>query len=189
MLTGILQIGDWQIAPEIGAMVQFPLQSPERLCQLGFRRGVLPERADIFRQHKFGVLDRVARAVDATLSVLGVAETVVGLTDSFKPVRIAAGSIAEPGIRASAPRSPARPRSLNFARAFSRVGCSLLRRRHRMVTVLPVRLRAGARPGPTAEGRPSHQPRARLEGVTLAPASPASRLAVIHAIGDCEEVR
>ena len=86
------QIGEtWQIAPEIRAMVQFrPLNLLERLfLARHVRRGVLPERADLFRSAD---QDRRARPACARIIerdgylVLGAAETVVGLTDSFKPV-------------------------------------------------------------------------------------------------------
>jgi chemotaxis protein methyltransferase CheR len=80
----------WQIAPEIRAMVQFrPLNLLNDFTPLGsfdivFCRNVLiyfdqPTKAD--------ALTRLARQVtpDGYL-VLGAAETVVGLTDAFKPV-------------------------------------------------------------------------------------------------------
>ena len=85
------QIGDtWQIAPEIRAMVQFrPLNLLGDFTHLGtfdvvFCRNVLiyfdqETKASGARSHRAG--HRARR-----LSRAGAAETVVGLTDSFKPV-------------------------------------------------------------------------------------------------------
>jgi chemotaxis protein methyltransferase CheR len=85
------QVGDtWQINPDVRAMVQFrPFNLLHDFTHLGafdlvFCRNVLiyfdPET-------KTRVLDRIARimAHDGYL-VLGAAETVVGLSDSFKPL-------------------------------------------------------------------------------------------------------
>ncbi len=89
LIKHFAQIGElWQIAPEIRAMVryrQFNLLAD--FAQLGrfdliFCRNVLI----YFNQEtKTGVLNRLARCIasDGYL-VLGAAETVVGLTDSFK---------------------------------------------------------------------------------------------------------
>ena len=85
------QVGEmWQIAPEIRAMVQFrPFNLLHDCAQLGrfdvvFCRNVLI----YFDQHtKIEVLDRLAQVIvpDGYL-VLGAAETVVGLTGSFRPI-------------------------------------------------------------------------------------------------------
>jgi len=85
------QVGEtWQIAPEIRAMVQFrPLNllndfSPLGTFDLIFCRNVLI----YFEQEtKIAVLNRLVRQMpdDGFLS-LGAAETVVGLTDAFKPM-------------------------------------------------------------------------------------------------------
>ena len=85
------QVGEtWQIAPEIRAMVQFrPLNllndfSPLGAFDLVFCRNVLI----YFEQDtKIAVLNRLVRQMpdDGFLS-LGAAETVVGLTDAFKPM-------------------------------------------------------------------------------------------------------
>ncbi len=85
------QIGDaWQIDPEIRAMVRYrQLNLLSDFAHLGrfdliFCRNVLiyfdqPTKTD--------VLDRLARVIDRNgYLVLGAAETVVGLTDHFKPV-------------------------------------------------------------------------------------------------------
>jgi chemotaxis protein methyltransferase CheR len=85
------QVGErWQIAPEIRAMVQFrPLNllndfSPLGTFDLVFRRNVL---IYFDQETKIGVFNRLARqlAGDGFLA-LGAAETVVGLTDAFKPM-------------------------------------------------------------------------------------------------------
>ena len=85
------QNGDtWEVCPEIRAMVQFrPLNLLHEFAQLGgfdvvFCRNVLiyfdlPTKLDI--------LHRIARLLPADgYLVLGAAETVVGLTDAFKPL-------------------------------------------------------------------------------------------------------
>jgi chemotaxis protein methyltransferase CheR len=85
------QVGEqWQIAPEIRAMVQFrPLNllndfSPLGTFDIVFCRNVLiyfdqPTKAE--------ALARIARQMPGDgFLVLGAAETVVGLTDAFKPV-------------------------------------------------------------------------------------------------------
>ena len=99
----------WQIAPEIRGMVQFrPLNLLNDFSPLGhfdivFCRNVLiyfdqPTKAD--------ALTRIARQMPADgFLVLGAAETVVGLTDAFKPVTEKRGLYA-PTARRSA-RKPA----------------------------------------------------------------------------------
>jgi chemotaxis protein methyltransferase CheR len=85
------QIGEtWQIAPEIRAMVQFrPLNllndfSPLGTFDLVFCRNVL---IYFDQDTKTGVLNRIARQMPADgYLVLGAAETVVGLTEAFKPL-------------------------------------------------------------------------------------------------------
>jgi chemotaxis protein methyltransferase CheR len=85
------QIGDtWQIAPDIRAMVQFrPLNLLADFSHLGTFDVVFCRNVLIYfdQETKTSVLDRIARVVDRNgyLS-LGAAETVVGLTDAFKPV-------------------------------------------------------------------------------------------------------
>jgi chemotaxis protein methyltransferase CheR len=104
------QVGEtWQISPEIRAMVQF--RSFNLLNDFGglgmfdivFCRNVL---IYFDQPTKVGILDRIARTVgrDGYL-VLGAAETVVGLTDSFKPVPERRGLYSpNTGVRAAAPR-------------------------------------------------------------------------------------
>ena len=85
------QVGEaWQIAPEIRAMVQFRSLnllndfSPLGMFDLVFCRNVLiyfdqPTKTD--------VLNRLARQMPGeSFLVLGAAETVLGLTDAFKPL-------------------------------------------------------------------------------------------------------
>jgi chemotaxis protein methyltransferase CheR len=85
------QIGEmWQIAPEIRAMVQFkPFNLLQECAHLGRFDVVFCRNVLIYfdQQTKVGVLDRIAHVIvpDGYL-VLGAAETVVGLTNSFRPI-------------------------------------------------------------------------------------------------------
>jgi chemotaxis protein methyltransferase CheR len=85
------QIGDtWQIAPDIRGMVKFRrLNLLADFSHLGMFDVVFCRNVLIYFDHetKTRVLDRIARIVyhDGYL-LLGAAETVIGLTDSFKPV-------------------------------------------------------------------------------------------------------
>ena len=103
------QVGEsWQIAPDIRAMVQFrPLNLLSDFSSLGVFDVVFCRNVLIYfdQPTKIGVLDRIARVVERDgYLVLGAAETVVGLTDTFKPVPSAAGSIRPTfGGRAAAP--------------------------------------------------------------------------------------
>jgi chemotaxis protein methyltransferase CheR len=85
------QIGEtWQIAPDIRAMVQFrPLNLLGDLSALGTFDVVLCRNVLIYfdQETKINVLERLARMIERDgYLVLGAAETVVGLTDSFKPL-------------------------------------------------------------------------------------------------------
>jgi chemotaxis protein methyltransferase CheR len=85
------QIGEaWQIAPDLRAMVQFrPLNLLSDFTNLGVFDVVFCRNVLIYFDHdtKVSVLNRLARLVDRDgYLVLGAAETVVGLTDVFKPV-------------------------------------------------------------------------------------------------------
>ena len=80
----------WQIAPEIRAMVSFrQLNLLDDFSRLGSFDAVFCRNVLIYfdQPTKIGALDRIARvtAPDGFL-VLGAAETVVGLTDAFKPM-------------------------------------------------------------------------------------------------------
>ena len=85
------QAGDgWQIAPELRAMVQFRTLnllndfSPLGTFDVVFCRNVL---IYFDQETKTGVFNRIAKQVaDEGYLVLGAAETVVGLTEAFKPV-------------------------------------------------------------------------------------------------------
>jgi chemotaxis protein methyltransferase CheR len=85
------QNGDtWQIAPEIRAMVQYkPLNLLADFGHLGAFDVVFCRNVLIYfdQETKIDVLNRIARLLDPDgFLVLGAAETVVGLTDAFKPL-------------------------------------------------------------------------------------------------------
>ena len=85
------QVGDtWQIAPDIRAMVQFrPLNLLSDFNTLGRFDVIFCRNVLIYfdQETKAGVLNRIGRLLDPDgFLVLGAAETVVGLTDAFKPV-------------------------------------------------------------------------------------------------------
>jgi chemotaxis protein methyltransferase CheR len=86
------QTGDtWQIAPDIRAMVQFrPLNLLGDFAHLGVFDVVFCRNVLIYfdQETKTDVLERLARVTDRDgYLVLGAAETVVGLTESFKPIQ------------------------------------------------------------------------------------------------------
>ena len=107
LLTFFTQVGDrWQIAPEIRAMVQFrPLNLLKDFSALGTFDLVFCRNVLIYfdQATKIGVLNRLARQMpgDGFLA-LGAAETVVGLTDAFKPVADKRGLYALNPANASA---------------------------------------------------------------------------------------
>jgi chemotaxis protein methyltransferase CheR len=84
------QVGElWQLTPELRGMVQFkPFNLLSDLSRLGTFDVVFCRNVLIYfdQQTKTEVLDRMAQVIapDGYLA-LGAAETVVGLTDSFKP--------------------------------------------------------------------------------------------------------
>jgi chemotaxis protein methyltransferase CheR len=85
------QVGEsWQIAPEIRAMVQFrPLNLLKDFSALGTFDMIFCRNVLIYfdQETKIGVLNRMARQLPADgYLALGAAETVVGLTDAFKPL-------------------------------------------------------------------------------------------------------
>ncbi len=101
------QVGEqWQIAPEIRAMVQFrPLNLLNDFSPLGGFDIVFCRNVLIYfdQPTKVGVLDRIARLMPSeSFLVLGAAETVVGLTDAFKPVTDKRGLYAPTPPRADA---------------------------------------------------------------------------------------
>ena len=85
------QVGEtWQIAPEIRGMVKFmPLNLLNDFARLGRFDLVLCRNVLIYfdQATKIGVLERIADVTERDgFLVLGGAETVVGLTDRFKPI-------------------------------------------------------------------------------------------------------
>ncbi len=85
------QSGDtWQISPEIRAMVQFrPLNLLADFAHLGSFDVVFCRNVLIYfdQPTKIGVLERLARITEQDgYLVLGAAETVVGLTECFRPL-------------------------------------------------------------------------------------------------------
>jgi chemotaxis protein methyltransferase CheR len=85
------QVGEtWQIAPDIRSMVQFrSLNLLGDFASLGVFDVVFCRNVLIYfdQETKVSVLERLARLIDRDgYLVLGAAETVVGLTDAFKPV-------------------------------------------------------------------------------------------------------
>jgi len=99
LLKYFTQVGDsWQIAASLRAMVQFrPLNLIGDFSHLGFFDVVFCRNVLLYfdQQTKNRVLDRVARVMDRDgYLVLGAAETVVGLTDCFRPVAQARGLYA-----------------------------------------------------------------------------------------------
>jgi chemotaxis protein methyltransferase CheR len=85
------QVGEaWQIAPEIRGMVHFrPLNLLNDFSALGTFDVVFCRNVLIYFEQptKSSVLNRIARQMPSDgYLVLGAAETVVGLTDAFKPM-------------------------------------------------------------------------------------------------------
>jgi chemotaxis protein methyltransferase CheR len=100
----------WQIAPEVRAMVKYQqLNLLSDFSRLGMFDLIFCRNVLIYfdQETKISLLNRVARVIagDGYL-VLGAAETVVGLTDSFKIVPEARGLYA-PNPRASRPPAAA----------------------------------------------------------------------------------
>jgi chemotaxis protein methyltransferase CheR len=105
------QIGEsWQIAPDIRAMVQFrPFNLLNDFAGLGMFDIVFCRNVLIYfdQPTKINMFDRVARTIERDgYLVLGAAETVIGLTNSFKPVADRRGLYAPN----TAPRVVAPPR-------------------------------------------------------------------------------
>jgi chemotaxis protein methyltransferase CheR len=104
------QVGDmWQIAPEVRAMVKYQqLNVLSDFSRLGMFDLIFCRNVLIYfdQETKINLLNRLARVIagDGYL-VLGAAETVVGLTDSFKIVAEARGLYA-PNSRAPRPLAP-----------------------------------------------------------------------------------
>jgi len=91
LVKNFIQTGEmWQIAPDIRAMVQFrPLNLLHDFSQLGIFDVVFCRNVLIYfdQETKSMVLERLARTTEPDgYLLLGAAETVVGLSDSFKPM-------------------------------------------------------------------------------------------------------
>jgi chemotaxis protein methyltransferase CheR len=85
------QVGEmWQLAPEIRAMVQYrPFNLLHDYAPLGHFDIVFCRNVLIYfeQKTKIEVLERIARIVEPDgYLVMGAAETVIGLTNSFKPL-------------------------------------------------------------------------------------------------------
>ena len=125
LVKNFAQIGDrWQINAKIRGMVQYKefnlLQDPMPLGRFDvvFCRNVL---IYFDQETKIGVLNRLARMIEPDgYLVLGAAETVVGLTDAFKPVADKRGLYApnKDAMKAGgvAKFTPARPMAVVAAR-------------------------------------------------------------------------
>ena len=119
LIKHFVQVGEmWQITPPIRAMVRYQKLnlladfSPLGAFDLLFCRNVL---IYFDQETKTALLDRLARAVVADgYLVLGAAETVVGLTDSFKTVA------EKRGLYAPNPRA-IKPAGLNADRPVPRL--------------------------------------------------------------------
>jgi chemotaxis protein methyltransferase CheR len=90
LIKHFTQVGDcWQLSPEIRSMVQFrPFNLLNDFGPLGTFDVVFCRNVLIYfdQDMKVVVLDRLARQIERDgYLVLGAAETVVGLTDRFKP--------------------------------------------------------------------------------------------------------
>lgn len=103
----------WQISPDIKAMVQYrPLNLLHDFSQLGTFDVIFCRNVLIYfdQPTKIGVLERCARMLEPDgFLVLGAAETVVGLTDAFKPSSERRGlyspvhAALKPGLRPAVP--------------------------------------------------------------------------------------
>jgi chemotaxis protein methyltransferase CheR len=96
------QMGEtWQIAPELRSMVRFmPLNLLNDFSHLGRFDLVLCRNVLIYfdQPTKIRVLERIADVAERDgYLVLGGAETVVGLTERFKPIADMRGLYGQPG--------------------------------------------------------------------------------------------
>jgi chemotaxis protein methyltransferase CheR len=96
----------WQINPELRSMVQHrQLNLLHDFSQLGAFDVIFCRNVLIYfdQDTKIGIFNRLARSLEADgFLVLGAAETVVGLTESFKPVAERRGLYRPSGARAIA---------------------------------------------------------------------------------------
>jgi chemotaxis protein methyltransferase CheR len=124
LLKYFTQVGDsWQIATSLRAMVQFlPLNLIGDFHHLGVFDVVFCRNVLLYfdQQTKNRVLDRVARVMDGDgYLVLGAAETVVGLTDCFRPLVRARGLYAPSPAAIAAKTGQAKAPSLRIVAAAS----------------------------------------------------------------------
>ncbi len=113
----------WQINADIRAMVQYrQLNLLHDFSQLGVFDVIFCRNVLIYfdQDTKIGIFNRLARVTEPDgFLVLGAAETVVGLTDVFKPYPERRGVYRPNGLRATASRAPAvgaiGPKSLAMA--------------------------------------------------------------------------
>jgi chemotaxis protein methyltransferase CheR len=110
LIKHFIQAGElWQIAPELRAMVKFrQLNLLSDFSQLGIFDLIFCRNVLIYfdQETKIDVLDRLSRAIGTDgFLVLGAAETVVGLTDSFKVIGDKHGLYA-PNLRSPKPWAP-----------------------------------------------------------------------------------
>ena len=101
------QVGEtWRVAPEIRGMVQFrPLNLLNDFASLGSFDLVFCRNVLIYfdQDTKISVLNRIARRMPSdSFLILGAAETVVGLTDAFKPMADKRG-LYVPNVAAAKP--------------------------------------------------------------------------------------
>ena len=101
----------WQINPEIRAMVQHrQLNLLHDFSQLGVFDVIFCRNVLIYfdQETKINIFNRLAKATEPDgFLVLGAAETVVGLTDAFKPYPERRGLYRPNGARATPIKSPA----------------------------------------------------------------------------------
>ncbi len=110
LIKHFTQVGElWQVAPDIRAMVKFrQLNLLADFSQIGIFDLIFCRNVLIYfdQETKIDVLDRLSRVIAADgFLVLGAAETVVGLTDSFKVIGDRHGLYA-PNLRSPKPWAP-----------------------------------------------------------------------------------
>jgi chemotaxis protein methyltransferase CheR len=104
----------WQIGPELRAMVQHrQLNLLHDFSQLGAFDVIFCRNVLIYfdQETKINIFGRLAKAMEGDgFLVLGAAETVVGLTDVFKPFPDKRGLYRPSGARAAAPGATSMPK-------------------------------------------------------------------------------
>ncbi len=118
LLKYFTQVGDqWQLAPELRAMVSFRhINLLHDFAHLGSFDLIFCRNVLIYfdQPTKTAVLDRLARAIEPDgFMALGAAETVIGLTDAFKPMPDKRG-LYVPNVKRAA--DPERGNVLKFAK-------------------------------------------------------------------------